>query len=181
MYDSYQEESLEHYGVKGMKWGVRRYQKNAGTYTKKGIKNFYKALNEYEKAQKNKEKAEHQLRNNQITRREYNRIKGEVGRKKYELEKSYDKLAYDQMTDKGKKLYESGHTIEEGETKSLIAQVAVVAGGAATSAILYRSGNTSMAQASAATSAVVTAAINDANRVKANQLRLYYSRWDEEK
>ena len=36
MYDPY----LAHYGVKGMKWGVRRYQRKDGTLTAKGRKRY---------------------------------------------------------------------------------------------------------------------------------------------
>lgn len=35
-YDPY----LAHYGVKGMKWGVRRYQRKDGTLTAKGRKRY---------------------------------------------------------------------------------------------------------------------------------------------
>lgn len=38
--ENYNEEVLAHYGVKGMRWGVRRYQKYDGTYTKKGVARF---------------------------------------------------------------------------------------------------------------------------------------------
>ena len=43
---------LYHYGVKGMKWGVRRYQNYDGSYTRAGLKRFENSLGEYEKADK---------------------------------------------------------------------------------------------------------------------------------
>ena len=37
-YDNQNDEYLMHYGIKGMKWGVRRYQKKDGTLTSQGKK-----------------------------------------------------------------------------------------------------------------------------------------------
>lgn len=49
--------SLEHYGVKGMKWGVRRYQNADGTLTPAGKKR-YTAANIYRNVSKTNEAVE---------------------------------------------------------------------------------------------------------------------------
>lgn len=53
---SYEPDVLARYGVKGMKWGVRRYQNYDGTYTKRGLERYQKAEKEYESS-KNKKAA----------------------------------------------------------------------------------------------------------------------------
>lgn len=40
----YSEHYLSHYGVKGMKWGVRRYQNENGSLTPEGQKRLYKSV-----------------------------------------------------------------------------------------------------------------------------------------
>lgn len=52
------EEELEHFGVKGMKWGIRRYQNADGTLTEAGKKKLEKyKTKEYTRVSKLKDKA----------------------------------------------------------------------------------------------------------------------------
>jgi len=134
---------LEHHGIKGMKWGVRRYQNYGGTYTQAGLKRYRDAEAKYDKADTRYKRAKATLK----TARRNDDYQGTVSAKaevtqaklsrkmaKANLEKHYDHLKQDKLGDQGKLLYASGKTIT-GD-KSITNTLATV-GSVAVSAAIY--------------------------------------------
>lgn len=67
---------LQHYGIKGMKWGVRHYQNKDGTLTSAGKKR-YSAANVYRYVSKTKDDVQGIV--DTMTKRERNLLGGESG------------------------------------------------------------------------------------------------------
>ena len=97
--ENYNEEVLAHYGVKGMRWGVRRYQKYDGTYTKKGVARFKKADSDYEAAKEKAQRAKVAYKSGRATSSSVKDAKGEVKVAKRKMRAIYNKLKTDKMAD----------------------------------------------------------------------------------
>lgn len=104
----YYSSELYHFGIKGMKWGVRRYQNFDGSYTQAGLKRYNKSLDSYEKR-----KNEYNIirRDQSKSRYEKQYAKAKMKEAKRQLKKDYKHLALDKRADKGKVLYAKGYRI----------------------------------------------------------------------
>lgn len=87
------EDSLAHYGIKGMKWGVRRYQNKDGSYTSAGKKRRRQYSSDYEETRSLRKKSYKELSDQDLKRLN----------KRLNLESEYRRLN-PQGIDRGKKI-----------------------------------------------------------------------------
>ena len=121
---------LYHFGIKGMKWGVRRYQNYDGSYTQAGVKRYQNAMNIYEKR-----KSDYDISKKQALRGDALKLKkAKVKEAKREVKKHYKHLALDKKADKGKIRYARGQRISNNDR---IARGLIGLSSVAASAALY--------------------------------------------
>lgn len=134
-------DELMHYGVKGMKWGVRRYQNFDGSYTQAGVKRFNSSLDKYETADQRYKtaKAQHKAAkksggSTNGTKTELTNARMQRKQAKNKLTKDYKHLKQDKLGDQGKELYSKGKTITSNNSvTSILGEI----GGVALSAAAY--------------------------------------------
>lgn len=132
---------LYHHGIRGQKWGIRRYQKYDGSLTQKGVKRYYESKEKYDAANEKyqKAKAEYKADKNAAgakTKLTNARLNKRVAERK--MNKDYRHLKEDKRADKGKELYSKGYTIT-GKKRAMKA-LALIGGLAVSAAIIEASG-----------------------------------------
>lgn len=178
---------LEHHGIKGMKWGVRRYQNYDGSYTRKGLQHYKESEKKYDDANEKYKNAKRAYKDAKKRTSDSNKVfamKGAVkeaknNRKiaKYRMSKDYDQLKRDKKADKGKLLYQTGKTITG--SRSALSRAATIATGAGTvAAILASNGQTKPAMYVGAAGLgleFINGIVGVKNEYEAKNLRAYYS------
>lgn len=101
---------LKHHGVKGMHWGIRRYQNYDGRYTQAGLAKYKESLADKEKA---KEKYKSMKKEGGYTKHELKRQKAKVKLANKQADRRYNLLKTDKLADKGRVRYEEGERILE--------------------------------------------------------------------
>lgn len=111
---------LMHHGIKGMKWGVRRFQNYDGSYTQAGLKRYREAETKYYEAEKNYKEQKSKIRSGSGRKNSYEAAKTNLKKSKKKLSDSYEKLKLDYKADKGKELYAKGKTITNNNLNTRI-------------------------------------------------------------
>lgn len=163
--------SLQHHGVLGMKWGVRRYQNFNGSYTKAGLKRFEKSAAEYEDLKtKKKQYGAKTMMNSKTT---YGRA---TKLAKQQMKKDYKHLKQDKLADQGKNLYANGYRITDNVGTKLTGAATTggtMIGYAYANGLINKKQTESLAAIAGATGAV-GAGISFVNYNKDRKLRAYY-------
>lgn len=174
------QEYLMHYGVKGMKWGVRRYQNYDGSYTHKGLERYRKAESDYETAKSKADETRAAYKSGQATRQQVKDAKSAVKTEKRKMENAYEKLKTDKLADEGKKLYQSGKTISGNTQATYLAEGVIIAGSTVVSRLLANQlNNQEVANIAASTIAIGGTIVNGLLAAKTSRenkrLRAYYA------
>jgi hypothetical protein len=172
---------LEHHGIQGMKWGIRRYQNYDGSYTQRGVARYKKSEAKYDSIND----AYQAAKNKPDNKAEIKRLRSERRVAKREMSKDYDRLKLDKRADQGKQLYKEGKTITDNAQKAQMRQTGVMLASMAAGyalkdrQLLTKYGLMPLGQLAPATIAVGGTAVNAMltmkERSENKKLRAYYA------
>lgn len=168
---------LQHYGIQGMKWGVRRYQNYDGTYTQAGLKRYNKSMDEYEQKRSKETQTRADYKAGKASKSDVNKASSERRTAERQLKKDYKQLKKDRAADKGKELYQNGETIRENKQKQNMLGLAAMGGAFATN-YFAKEGDLKLAKATYAYTLGVSVAhsvLKLKNMNDARYLRAYYA------
>lgn len=175
---------LVHHGIKGQKWGVRRYQNFDGSYTKAGLERYGQSKAKYEESRSQYKKTRQSGDKEQIRA-----ARKQMRADRKQMNKDYKHLKQDKLGDQGKELYANGERITSGNNalalKLLgtfaavtVTKLAVQRSSLASTTLVNKFGAFNMADVAAAAVGATGLAVNVGMRVnqanKDKKLRAYY-------
>lgn len=166
---------LEHHGIKGMKWGIRRFQNEDGSYTQAGLKRYRYDENNYNEARNKYIAAKAAYKSGEGTEAEYRKSRADMKAAKKQLSRAYDQVKKDSKADKGKRLYESGQRITSNVIGENVKQLAVALIGNVAAHKLRELGRNGSANALCIAGNAFLAGSYIKTKVKNRRIAAYYS------
>jgi hypothetical protein len=164
-------DELYHHGIKGQRWGIRRYQNYDGSYTQAGLKRYYKAEGEYNDAKANYKSTKAAYRSGNASKYDVNVAKNNYKTSKRNLNKHYKHLKQDKLGDEGKQLYAKGKRITNNAAEAARLQIAT---SAAAYIAYYYGKNLKVAAAIAVGGTAMNMGKALVNEYQDRRLRAYY-------
>lgn len=165
-----QRNELYHYGVKGMRWGVRRYENYPGTYTQKGVKTFKEQSNKYDAKRGEYLNTKAAYKSGKATKLQLNTAKKDMRDQKRKMKSAYKHLRQDKLGDQGKELYSKGKRITWNNSAHAYAQLGV----AAVASYFEQQGNRDMAVKAAVGGTAFNLGVWAVGEYQNTRLRAYY-------
>ena len=173
------EDDMLHYGVLGMKWGIRRYQKYDGSLTRKGLERYKSAEEVRKRANQKYKDTKTAYKSGKTTKAELRKARIESKKENKKTKILYKDLARAKRADEGAKLYQKGKTISGNNAATVIKTMATSVGGTVISNMLSNVGNEKISNISRAAVISGASAINVMlgihNESQNKKLRAYYS------
>lgn len=170
----YETNYLEHHGIKGMKWGIRRFQNEDGSYTKAGLARYRYDEEKYNEAKSNEIAAKKAYKTGAGSKSAYAEAKAKTKAAQRQLSKAYDQVKKDKRADEGRRLYESGKRVNSMSFTANYARFAAAAAVNIGASKLHGMGKVREASALRVVGNVFIAATYVRNYVLGKKLSAYY-------
>lgn len=166
---------LAHHGIKGMKWGIRRFQNYDGAYTRKGLQRYEYDEKKYQEAKSARDTAKAAYKSGNGSKGSYEDASAKLRAAKKQLSKAYDQVKKDKRADEGRELYEKGQRIITNSYASGLKRIGVAFISNAMARDLYSRGKTKQAAVLCAAGNAFLAGSYIRTAIKNRKISSYYS------
>lgn len=164
-------DELYHHGIKGQRWGIRRYQNFDGSYTQAGLKRYYNSEKNYQTAKEHYRTTKSNYKQGSATKYDVNVAKSDYKMAKQRMNKDYRHLKQDKLGDQGKNLYAQGRRI----TDNAAVTKAIVTGTSIATTLLYRFGKEKEAMYTFAAGTAIGIGKSIVDEYQNRRLRAFYA------